>query len=105
MEDIGGHGEVGWYLGLARNGAWGTSGELDLVCSEAVLSRGRGPGIHKIISMDCLPQTSHSIEAEPGRLVFLGRLFIVHQRCWLSHIFVLHRGQLDFMFSFRQSFS
>ena len=35
----GGHTEVGRYLGSARNGAWGTSGDLKLVCNEAVLSR------------------------------------------------------------------
>ena len=38
---FGGHTEVGRYLGSARNGAWGTSGDLELVCNEAVLSRGK----------------------------------------------------------------
>ena len=26
---------------------WGTSGDLELVCNEAVQSRGRGPGFHE----------------------------------------------------------
>ena len=31
---------MGRYLGPARNGVWGTSGDLKLVCNEAVPSRG-----------------------------------------------------------------
>ena len=37
------------YLGSARNGVWGTFGDLEFVCNEAVLSWGRGLGIHKSI--------------------------------------------------------
>ena len=37
---------MGRYVGSARNGVWGTFGDLGVVCHEAVLSRGRGPGIH-----------------------------------------------------------
>ena len=39
-----GYAELGRYLGSARNGVWGTSGDLHLVGNEAVLSRGRRPG-------------------------------------------------------------
>ena len=39
----GGDAEMGRYLGPARNGLfWGASGDLERVCNEAVLSRGRG---------------------------------------------------------------
>ena len=32
----------------AQKGAWGTSVDVEFVCNEAVLSRGRGPGlVHK----------------------------------------------------------
>lgn len=37
---------MGRYLASARNGVWGTSGDLKVVYNEAVLSRGREPGIH-----------------------------------------------------------
>ena len=30
------------YLGSARNGVWGTSGDLTVACNEAVLSKGKG---------------------------------------------------------------
>ena len=33
---------MGRHPGLARNAVWGTSGDLEVVCNEAVLSRGRG---------------------------------------------------------------
>ena len=36
---------MGRYLGSARNGVWGASGDVDLTYNEAVLSRGRGPSI------------------------------------------------------------
>ena len=42
----GGRAEVGRYLGSARNGVWGTSGDLEFVCDEAFLSSGREPRIH-----------------------------------------------------------
>ena len=32
---------MGRYLGSARNGVWRTSGDLELVRNEAVLSRGK----------------------------------------------------------------
>ena len=33
-------------LAVWRNGVWGTSGDLELACNEAVLSRGRGAWYH-----------------------------------------------------------
>ena len=37
---------MGRYLGSARNGVWGTSGDIELGRNEAVTSSERGPGIH-----------------------------------------------------------
>ena len=64
----GGHIEVGRYLGSARNGVRGTSGNLERVCSEAVLSRGRGPGIHNLLTLHYYDKVT-SISSSRGRLV------------------------------------
>ena len=39
------HTEVSWYLISARNKVRETSGDLELVCNEAIISRGAGSGI------------------------------------------------------------
>ena len=49
---------MGRHLGSARNGVWGTSGDLELLCNEAVLSRERGPGIHNNSAINsCWPDS------------------------------------------------
>ena len=51
--------EVGRYLGSARNGGvWGTSDDFEVVCNEALLSRGRGPAIHSMILINSINQAN-----------------------------------------------
>ena len=58
---------MGRYLGTARHGVWGTSGALELMCNEAVLSIGEGkPGIHP------KPDTNESYGGEKGRYLRIG---------------------------------
>ena len=86
--------ERGRYLGSARNGVWRTSGGLERACNEAVLSRGRGPGIHvssqkySIITMPDAMYFSNNNRAASICFVFYSTVVSSMRRVWCLEIFL-----------------